>query len=63
MKRMIFAKQWIVSLILIGLFSGCERRPLEDSYYENALLPVRIDWVTLAKLKPDNDPNQTVKSA
>lgn len=49
--------------LLTGLFIGCERRPLEDEYYENALIPVRIDWTTLANLDPDNDPNNTVKSA
>ena len=53
----------ITMTLLTGLFIGCERRPLEDEYYENALIPVRIDWTTLANLDPDNDPNNTVKSA
>ena len=28
----------------IQLFTACERRPLEDTYAESALIPVKIDW-------------------
>ncbi len=43
-------------------FSSCERRPLEESFYETARLMVEIDWAA-SGLDPDNDPAGDLYSA
>ena len=46
---------FILPILLLSLLTGCERRPLEEDSYDKALIPITIDWVTLAKLDPATD--------
>ena len=32
------------AVVLSLIITACERRPLEEEYYESALIPVKIDW-------------------
>ena len=42
MKCRVLINIFYASLLLI--VAACERRPLEDFFYESALIPVKIDW-------------------
>ena len=45
----------LLPFLLLSLLTGCERRPLEEDSYDKALIPITIDWLTLAKLDPATD--------
>ena len=45
----------LLMVLLLPFLSSCERRPLEEISYDKALIPITIDWVTLAHLDPDSD--------
>lgn len=45
--------QFLLTVIITLLLSGCERRPLEDENYSSAKIPVRIDW-SKAGINPQN---------
>ncbi len=52
----------LLPLIIFIILMGCKRREMYDSYELTALIPIDIDW-SLAKLDPDNDPENDVYSA
>ena len=41
--------------LALSLLVSCERRPVDEESYDKAVIPVTIDWVTLANLDPVND--------
>lgn len=47
----------LVVLIMLSflLLVSCERRPLEEETIDKAIIPITIDWVTLAHMDPDHD--------
>ena len=52
----------LMGLLLLSLV-GCERRPLEEESYDRAVIPVTIDWVTLAKLDPDKNKEDVYRAS
>ena len=58
MKKYLIITLATLAVIVTGIiFSACERRPLEDEYFETALIPVRIDWRRsgIAVTQPDGN--------
>ena len=58
MKKYLIITFAMLTVTVTGIiFSACERRPLEDEYFETALIPVRIDWRRsgIAVTQPDGN--------
>lgn len=53
----------LLFLLLAVLLVGCERRPLEEETIDRAIIPITIDWVTLAKMDPVHDKDNLYRAS
>ena len=49
--------------VLLLVMSSCERRPLEEESLDKAVIPVTIDWKTLANLDPDKNTEDVYRAS